>query len=913
MRDSRLPKKIDKTKLSFPSSSSSSSTRKARNFHNVIHTTRNQNKNNRNNYNNKFAMIYTEFVQSPGEKNKIDTKRRGGRDFSPSVGSQHSSSATSCATDTTNTMVYVRDSHYVWLPAQIQSMIGHEEEEEEDDEDEGGNDSGELSNSVLANIVLPDDWVETTDLHNESSITELEYYLRSNKRGKKGGKKFGFGRLSSSPKRKTQIDCDNDAKVEKKDDRPIHQKKRRIYHYEKESGGDGDNHITAKGVTRTVHLKHYAHGALPLQNVERKCRGQMKVMTSIFSGQHSSSLPCPQIVNARDMADLAYLHEAAILYNLKLRHADKLPYTRVGDIVVAVNPFQWINGLYSSRKQALYASHLIWNVKDVEDENASRDYKKKHKKKSTEMCASGEDSADCASISSDFDESSTINSLPKDDVEIKHQPMVHGSYYSRLGLEPHVYETASLAYRGLASDQQNQTILVSGISGAGKTETVKIVMSNLATIEQTRPFYHGDSLNLSDNDINVAEGVTGIVQQLLESNPVFEAFGCAKTIRNDNSSRFGRFTQLQFQVEDLYDAVTNSRTSVPECILVGSSCQSFLLEKSRIISHAPGERLFHIFYQLLASPEEEKVRIWKCLANTTCETFTYLGTTPTSSIKGVPDREAWRHTVKALKLFGFDGSLLRSLMRSLCIVLQLGNLTFEDTGDDDEGSEISSSSELSKLAKLIGIPESSISIAMSRRVKTIGGEEVIVKLNQIDAKNGCDALAKAIYSIIFDKLVEQINEHTSVDARENCDDRNIGTISLLDIFGFDKFDTNRFEQLCINYANERLQQRYVLDNFRAVKEEYTAEGIDIFDFKMVDNSSIVNLLGSKSSIISCLNEECLRPQGSAESFVFKIKSIHGDKPGLLIDKLQDECEFGVKHFAGPVTYDAASFLKVSLV
>ncbi len=192
---------------------------------------------------------------------------------------------------------------------------------------------------------------------------------------------------------------------------------------------------------------------------------------------------------------------------------------------------------------------------------------------------------------------------------------------------------------------------------------------------------------------------------------------------------------------------------------------------------------------------------------------------------------------------------------------------------------------------------------MTLRVNRIRSEEVVVKSNPIDAKSGCDALAKTIYSQVFNRLVQQINMHTSVDEGDGRSGHrsNIGTISLLDIFGFEKFDTNRFEQLCINYANERLQQRYVLDNFRAVKEEYTAEGIEIFDFRMVDNSPVVNLLERKKCIISSLNEECLRPQGSASSLVYKLRLSHKNCKQFLVDRLQDQNEFGIKHFAGAVT------------
>jgi myosin heavy subunit len=923
MHDSRLPKELDKTK---PTTKRRQTTKSSTNTSTTNNTS----------------------LHSPNQKQKTDPRRRS---LSPL--SQHSST-TSCTTDTTNSLVYVRDCHYVWLPAQIESLMEEVDDDNIDinethksgDNDINYNIDGDnkrhhidvgirvkgVNTTVVAKIVLPDDWVDTTDLHNNSSITEIEFNLHSagNKNGAgRGGGGNSFGKFPTMSKtRNMNVNNDIDPTVLPEHKEQQHQQKR-TYHYERCL--DELNPKIPKGVNRTFSLKDYPHRELPLQNIERprtrrrsSVRGLMTPTTidhsngfnrSSTNGRNkkNSKVPSPTLVNARDMADLSFLHEAAILYNLKLRHAKRLPYTRVGDIVVAVNPFQWIDGLYSLEKQAIYAQHLVWDIKDCDDygdgyDNSNTNIKNDSREtnKDSRKHKSRENSPD--SYASDANEIDTVTSLPKNDLETKHQPMAHGSFYSRLGLEPHVYESASLAYRGLAGDQQNQTILVSGESGAGKTETVKIVMSNLATIEQTRPFYHDEIVKERDDGGKVADGVTGIVRQVLESNPLFEAFGCAKTAKNANSSRFGRFTQLQFEVEDLYDAVMNQRRSLPECLLVGSYCETYLLEKSRVVSHAQGERTYHIFYQLLAAPDEEKIRIWECLKGTTSESFSYVGVSPCSSIEGKSDADTWRQTVKALKLFGFDGQVLRNLIRALCIVLQLGNLTFKPSCDDDDesiidddGSIISSIDELNKLAKLMGIPEDQITKAMTVRVNKIRSEEVVVKSNPVDAKSGCDALAKTIYSQIFDTLVQQINYHTSVDAQDNCDRRNIGTISLLDIFGFEKFDTNRFEQLCINYANERLQQRYVLDNFKAVREEYTAEGIEIFDFSMVDNSPVVELLEGKSCIIASLNEECLRPQGSAQSFVYKLKMAHGDKARLLTDRLQDQNEFGIKHFAGAVT------------
>ena len=352
-------------------------------------------------------------------------------------------------------------------------------------------------------------------------------------------------------------------------------------------------------------------------------------------------------------------------------------------------------------------------------------------------------------------------------------------------------------------------------SGAGKTETVKIVMSNLATIEQTRPNYRPQSNGLFQNSDNGGE-INIVVKKVLESNPVFEAFGCAKTVRNDNSSRFGRFTQLQYEVESKRDAEANMRQVLPTCLLRGSFCATYLLEKSRVIRHAEGERNYHIFYHLLSAPDSDKALIWKDLVNCGCDSFAYIGNPTSSTIEGKSDGESWQITVKALNSFGFVGESFRQLMQALCIVLQLGNLVFSKAKPSfEEGSFISSPDALEKLSNLMGIPGKDIEKAMTIRVNKIRGEEVTICPGPKDAKEGCDALAKTIYACIFDTLVKQINEHTSVGPVDGSRG-TIGTISLLDIFGFERFEVNRFEQLCINFSNERLQHRYVLDNFRYV-------------------------------------------------------------------------------------------------
>lgn len=524
-------------------------------------------------------------------------------------------------------------------------------------------------------------------------------------------------------------------------------------------------------------------------------------------------------------------------------------------------------------------------------------------------------------VKQDDDESSSSRQQQKgntdDDDNVIH---TFGNMYDKLGFDPHVYETSCLAYQGLAVDQRNQTILVTGESGAGKTETVKIVMSHLATLEQTRPQgSNNQEATLQNGARNgVDEAITDaadtknsvdIVTRVLESSPVFEAFGNARTLRNDNSSRFGKFTQLQFRV----DKASGATTSIPPCTLAGSLCITYLLEKSRVVSHSPGERTYHIFYQLLSAPDVLKRKMWKHLDGTTLDSFKYVGQTIREQNSTLQDHheesdaDLWPRTLDALEIFDFQGDRLQTLLQALCVVLQLGNLTFEEdpTSTIEEGRTIiTSRSELAKLEDIMGIPSDTLEAAMTTRVLKTGYDEVHVQLRPSVAKESCDALAKEVYASIFGVLVRSINRHTQAS-----EGQDYSVISLLDIFGFERLQVNRFEQMCINYANEQLQQKYVVDNFRQFQEEYESEGIELFDFSMVDNSAILSLLEGRLGLITSLNEECVRPKGNDESFVYKIKIVHKEHERLIDRKLHRKTEFGVRHFAGDVTYDATRFVE----
>jgi myosin heavy subunit len=457
---------------------------------------------------------------------------------------------------------------------------------------------------------------------------------------------------------------------------------------------------------------------------------------------------------------------------------------------------------------------------------------------------------------------------------------------ARANLPPHVYETSSLAYRGLAVDGKHQSILVSGESGAGKTETVKIVMSHLA----------GGGSNV-------------VIQRVLDSHPLLEAFGNAKTTRNDNSSRFGKFIQLQFDVEDATAAF--SGRAVPNCVLAGSTCETYLLEKSRVVGHEAAERTYHIFYQLLCAPDETKREFWSGLVGKGPADFRYVGHSDTTHIEGKTDAERFALTHKALTVLDIKGEKLRTLLSAVCVVLQLGNLVVESNPTDEEKSVISSKDQLKALSELMGVETEFLETSLTHRTVVAGKESYLVPMTASDARDGCDAFAKEIYQQIFDWLVREINRVTCAEAnyKDAADVEEYGFIGLLDIFGFESFEVNRFEQLCINYTNEKLQQKYTQDIFRSVQEEYSQEGIELGDISFEDNAEVLQLIEGKIGIISVLNEECVRPKGNDTSFVSKVKTVSKDISCLLSAKLHKPTEFGIQHYAGAVTYDSTNFVQ----
>lgn len=391
------------------------------------------------------------------------------------------------------------------------------------------------------------------------------------------------------------------------------------------------------------------------------------------------------------------------------------------------------------------------------------------------------------------------------------------------------------------------------------------------------------------------------------SNTILQAFGNASTRRNANSSRFGKYVRLQ------YDA---------ECQLDGATTATYLLEKSRIVHQAEGERSFHVWYQLLLSAAQQKgnKQPWTQLFRQGPDAFAYLqGTKATSA--ATSEYDSWSDTQQALQTIGLDQNAVDNIVQTLSIVLQLGNLSFSPHATDDDKAQIAVPAELQELARLMGASTQleELQTALLQRTVVTRSETYKVPLSPAAAKESCDALAKFLYDKLFVWLVDQINSATAVvrsTTRSSQQQQQLRHIGLLDIFGFESYSSNNgvasngFEQLCINYANEKLQQKFTHDVFRQVEAEYEFEGIALKPMDAApDNNAVVSLIEAKMGLMAMLNEECVRPRGNDREFVYKTIAQHKASPALLLDKQYSAMEFGIQHYCTAVVYDATGFVR----
>ncbi|XP_053554567.1 unconventional myosin-Ib isoform X3 [Bombina bombina] len=448
-------------------------------------------------------------------------------------------------------------------------------------------------------------------------------------------------------------------------------------------------------------------------------------------------------------------------------------------------------------------------------------------------------------------------------------------------LSPHIYALSDEAYRSLRDQDMDQCILITGESGAGKTEASKLVMSYVAAV------------------CGKGAEVNQVKEQLLQSNPVLEAFGNAKTVRNDNSSRFGKYMDIEFDFKG--DPL-------------GGVISNYLLEKSRVVKQPRGERNFHVFYQMLSGASDDLLD--KLKLDRDFSKYNYLGL-DSARVNGVDDASNFKTVRNAMQIVGFLEHETQSVLEVVAAVLKLGNIEFkpESRVNGLDESKIKDKNELKEICELTGIDQSVLERAFSFRTVEAKQEKVSTTLNVAQAYYARDALAKNLYSRLFSWLVNRINE--SIKAQSKVRKKVMG---VLDIYGFEIFEENSFEQFIINYCNEKLQQIFIELTLKEEQEEYIREGIEWTHIEYFNNAIICDLIeNNQNGILAMLDEECLRPGTvTDETFLEKLNQIcathqHFESrmskcSRFLNDTTLPHSCFRIQHYAGKVMYQVEGFV-----
>nr|XP_027095341.1 myosin-9-like isoform X6 [Coffea arabica] len=435
-------------------------------------------------------------------------------------------------------------------------------------------------------------------------------------------------------------------------------------------------------------------------------------------------------------------------------------------------------------------------------------------------------------------------------------------------LSPHVFAIADVAYRAMINEGKSNSILVSGESGAGKTETTKMLMRYLAFLGGRKG----------------TEGRT-VEQQVLESNPVLEAFGNAKTVRNNNSSRFGKFVEIQFN--------KNGRIS-------GAAIRTYLLERSRVCQVSDPERNYHCFYLLCAAPQEE-IEKYK-LGHP--KTFHYLNQSNCYELVGINDAHDYLATRRAMDIVGISQKEQDAIFRVVAAILHLGNIEFAKGKEIDSSilKDEKSKFHLQTTAELLMCDPVALEDALLKRVMVTPEEVIKRSLDPDGATVSRDGLAKTTYSRLFDWLVDKINVSIGQDPNSKS------LIGVLDIYGFESFKLNSFEQFCINFTNEKLQQHFNQHVFKMEQEEYTKEEIDWSYIEFVDNQDVLDLIEKKpGGIVALLDEACMFPKSTHETFSQKLYQTFKSHKRFIKPKLS-RTDFTIAHYAGEVQYQSEQFL-----
>ncbi|XP_039550928.1 unconventional myosin-Vb isoform X2 [Pimephales promelas] len=496
-----------------------------------------------------------------------------------------------------------------------------------------------------------------------------------------------------------------------------------------------------------------------------------------------------------DLTALTFLHEPAVLHNLRVRFLDyNSIYTYCGIVLVALNPYEQL---------PIYGEEVI-------------------------DAYSGQDTAD---------------------------------------MEPHIFSVAEEAYCTMTREEKNQSIIISGESGSGKTVSAKYTMRYFAVV-------------------GGAAQQTSVEEKVLASNPIMEAIGNAKTTRNDNSSRFGKYIEIGFGWKG---------------DIIGANMKTYLLEKSRVVFQAAEERNYHIFYQLCASRDLPELRTLKL---DSAENFHYTNQGQDVHIPGTNDVVELERTRNAFTILGVQPDQQMEIFRILAAILHLGNVNIQASGRGGDRSYINADDHsLAVFAKLLGVEGAQMAQWLCHRRLAVGGEMLVKPMTGQQANEARDALAKHVYEQLFTWTVQRLN--SSLRAHREQPKSFIG---VLDIYGFETFDRNSFEQFCINYANEKLQQQFNRHVFQLEQEEYLREELPWNRIEFSDNQPCIALIEGQLGLLDLLDEECRMPKGSDENWARKVYDQHLNHSPYFRKPRMSNSAFVIVHFADLVQYECDGFL-----
>ncbi|XP_076442426.1 myosin heavy chain, striated muscle-like isoform X8 [Babylonia areolata] len=532
--------------------------------------------------------------------------------------------------------------------------------------------------------------------------------------------------------------------------------------------------------------------------------------TKTFKKDDIQQMNPPKFEKIEDMANMTYLNEASVLYNLKSRYSAGMIYTYSGLFCVAVNPY---------RRLPIYTQSVIDKYRG---------------KRRTEM-------------------------------------------------PPHLFSIADNAYQYMLQDRENQSMLITGESGAGKTENTKKVIQYFALVAA--------ATQKKGEEEETTSKKGSLEDQIIQANPVLEAYGNAKTVRNNNSSRFGKFIRIHFGTQGK---------------IAGADIETYLLEKSRVTFQQSAERNYHIFYQICSNAIPANNDKMLIQPDPGLYSFVNQGHLV---VDGIDDVEEMKLTDTAFDVLGFTEEEKTSMYKCTAAIMHFGELKFKQRPREEQ-AEADGTAEAEKAAFLMGINAGDLLKSLLKPKIKVGNEYVTQGRNKDQVVYSVAALAKSLYNRMFEWLVKRVNKTLDTKNKRQF------FIGVLDIAGFEIFDFNSFEQLCINYTNERLQQFFNHHMFILEQEEYKKEGIDweFIDFGM-DLQACIDLIEKPMGLLSILEEECMFPKASDKSFLDKLMSNHmGKSPnfgkaGKPKKAGQVQAHFELHHYAGSVPYNITGWLE----